>query len=424
MTGVNTEYIIAIALGSVLVTLLLVFMCLLCVFLRKKRALCFHDHRGYEQQQRPFVIPDKTLEERYGKKQRRRKGGSPEKGAKRKPVQFSRIGQQSPNLRQPRGDPFAHNYLEDPMLDEEAMGEDWSNPLFDAERSQKRDAAIHIQSWFRMIRVRIPFLQLRDAVILCQALYRGRVARRLLPQWRRDKQIKDQQRKKIAGWKKKGTLSALKFYEVKGYGFAEVEQLYGLETMRSAADQLKKLYGGKGKMRLKIFISVKGIKLCDHHTRVHFATVKISSVSFCTLDPKNKKLFAFINRKKRRNFCHVFQCNEHDAQKMVETMAEAFEVTFKQLEQKRQKIVTERSRESRLSQRPRQLNRVTKEEIQHQSQELDIEVASMMEMAETASSTNAPIASHKQENATRVESHFTDTKNKMKEMSQDLESHS
>ena len=31
--------------------------------------------------------------------------------------------------------------------------------------------------------------------------------------------------------------------------------------------------------------------------------VKVSSVSFCTLDPKNKKLFAFINRKKKRNFC-------------------------------------------------------------------------------------------------------------------------
>ena len=157
-----------------------------------------------------------------------------------------------------------------------------------------------------------------------------------------------------------------------------MEQLYGLETMRGAADQLKKLYGGKGKMRLKLFISVKGIKLYNHQTMVssnahqtlcywailswqdHFATVKISSVSFCTLDPKNKKLFAFINRKKRRNFCHVFQCNEHDvgqllwhthalslslslsfthsqAQKMVETMAEAFEVTFKQLEQKREK---------------------------------------------------------------------------------------
>lgn len=43
-----------------------------------------------------------------------------------------------------------------------------------------------------------------------------------------------------------------------------------------------------------------------------FAMVKVSSVSFCTLDPKNKKLFAFINRKKKRNFCHVFQANEQD----------------------------------------------------------------------------------------------------------------
>ena len=38
--------------------------------------------------------------------------------------------------------------------------------------------------------------------------------------------------------------------------------------MRGAADQLKKLYGGKGKMRLKLFISVKGIKLFDYHTMV------------------------------------------------------------------------------------------------------------------------------------------------------------
>ena len=54
-----------------------------------------------------------------------------------------------------------------------------------------------------------------------------------------------------------------------------MDQLYGLETMRSAADQLKKLYGGKGKMRLKIFISVKGIKLYDHHTRVSSDTVSL-----------------------------------------------------------------------------------------------------------------------------------------------------
>ena len=109
--------------------------------------------------------------------------------------------------------------------------------------------------------------------------------------------------------------------------------MYGLDTTRAAAEQLKTLYGGKGQMKLKLFISVKGIKLFDHysmvsimihwnvfecsfatysHSQKHYATVKVSSVSFCTLDPKNKKVFAFINKKKRRKFCHVFQANEHD----------------------------------------------------------------------------------------------------------------
>lgn len=55
---------------------------------------------------------------------------------------------------------------------------------------------------------------------------------------------------------------------MQGYGFAEVEQMYGLDTTRSAAEQLKNLYGGKGQMKLKLFISVKGIKLFDHHTMV------------------------------------------------------------------------------------------------------------------------------------------------------------
>ena len=47
-----------------------------------------------------------------------------------------------------------------------------------------------------------------------------------------------------------------------------VEQLYGLETIRNAAEQLKAQYGSKGKMRLKLFISVKGIKLFDAYTFV------------------------------------------------------------------------------------------------------------------------------------------------------------
>ena len=55
---------------------------------------------------------------------------------------------------------------------------------------------------------------------------------------------------------------------MQGYGFAEVEQMYGLDTTRTAAEQLKQLYGGKGQMKLKLFISVKGIKLFDHQSMV------------------------------------------------------------------------------------------------------------------------------------------------------------
>lgn len=71
---------------------------------------------------------------------------------------------------------------------------------------------------------------------------------------------------------KQGTLASLKFYDVKGYGFAEVEQLYGLETMRNATDQLRQLYGGKGKLRLKLIITVKGVKLYEFATMVSNTT--------------------------------------------------------------------------------------------------------------------------------------------------------
>lgn len=148
--ALSTEYIIAIVLGSILVLLLLVFLCLLCVFMRKKRLLCYR-----EDEERPFVLPDKKLEERYGRQlQHRGKSKSPRKAVKKnkKAIKYSKLGQ-SPALRRPRGDPFAHNYLENPMLDDEdGMGEDWSNPVFDSARSRQRDAAICIQSWFRMIR--------------------------------------------------------------------------------------------------------------------------------------------------------------------------------------------------------------------------------------------------------------------------------
>ena len=64
---------------------------------------------------------------------------------------------------------------------------------------------------------------------------------------------------------------------LKAFGFAEVEQLYGMETVRNAANQLKNLYGGKGKMKLKLFISYKGIKLYHFHSMV--SQLKFDSVT-------------------------------------------------------------------------------------------------------------------------------------------------
>lgn len=54
-----------------------------------------------------------------------------------------------------------------------------------------------------------------------------------------------------------------------------------METIRSAAEQLKELYGGKGKIRMKLFISVKGIKLYNYSTMVS----SINETKFCYLDP-------------------------------------------------------------------------------------------------------------------------------------------
>ncbi len=67
----------------------------------------------------------------------------------------------------------------------------------------------------------------------------------------------------------------MKYYDVKGFGFAEVEQLYGIETMRNAAEQLRNLYEGKGKMRLRLFVSVKGVRLYEQGTMVSQCIVVI-----------------------------------------------------------------------------------------------------------------------------------------------------
>ena len=57
-----------------------------------------------------------------------------------------------------------------------------------------------------------------------------------------------------------------------------MDHLYGVETIRDAAEQLKAQYGSRGKMRLKLFISVKGIKLFDAYT---FVSHSIAYIHLC-----------------------------------------------------------------------------------------------------------------------------------------------
>ena len=190
-----------------------------------------------------------------------------------------------------------------PIYEADDLEYDFSNPTF--ERSDK-------------------FMQYQTAAVLLQSCWRGYLLRRQLPQIRLEKLNKDRL-SMLGGMKQTASLANLRFFDVRGYGYIEVEQLYGLEVVRSAVKKLKKKYGNKGRVKMKIIVTPKGVKLFDTATNGHVATVKIEGISFCSLDPNNRKIFAFINRKKGRNFCHVFQCNEEDSQELVEVCAEAFD---------------------------------------------------------------------------------------------------
>jgi len=150
-----TEYIIVIVLASILLLLLLIFAVAVCIFIKKRRMLCFKKDLAAK----PFLVTDQQLEAGFkGKRTQKAKPFSP--GRKPKPAGNKRKskGDKSSNyryepLRSPRKkDPFADGLLDNPLVDEDEFNVDWSNPAFDSERSRRYDAAVVIQTWFRMIR--------------------------------------------------------------------------------------------------------------------------------------------------------------------------------------------------------------------------------------------------------------------------------
>ena len=209
-----------------------------------------------------------------------------------------------------------------PIQEPDDLEYDFSNPAFE----QSED-----------------FLRFTTAAVKLQSWWRGCLVRRQLPQLRLEKLNRDRLGMP-RGVKPTASLANMRFFDVRGYGYIEVEQLYGLEVVRSAVKKLKKKYGNKGRVKMKIIVTPKGVKLFDTSTKAHVATVKIEGISFCSLDPNNRKIFAFINRKKGRNFCHVFQCNEEDSQELVEVCAEAFDRVIRQYEVAQEKrLVSKRS---------------------------------------------------------------------------------
>lgn len=58
--------------------------------------------------------------------------------------------------------------LENPMLDPDLDKIDFTNPVFDHEKAKSRDAAVTIQSWYRMWRHQIPYLQLKESALVVQ----------------------------------------------------------------------------------------------------------------------------------------------------------------------------------------------------------------------------------------------------------------
>ena len=147
-----TEYIIVIVLASILLLLLLIFAVAVCVFAKKRRMLCFKRDLAAK----PFLVTDQQLEAGYkGKQKQRGKAFSRAKpaGNKRKSKGDKSSNYRYEPLRSPRKkDPFADGILDNPLIEEDEFDVDWSNPTFDSERSRRYDAAVIIQTWFRMIR--------------------------------------------------------------------------------------------------------------------------------------------------------------------------------------------------------------------------------------------------------------------------------
>lgn len=153
----DLEFIIVIILGGIVILLILVFLIAMLIFMKKRRMMCF----GRDAAAKPFVVTDKQLEAGWrGRQRQKSRPFSQARPSHAKPKgkrgKRGKVGGRYTPLRgspaAPKKDPFAKGFLENPMVDDEELDVDWTNPAFDENRARLYDAAVSIQCWYRMVR--------------------------------------------------------------------------------------------------------------------------------------------------------------------------------------------------------------------------------------------------------------------------------
>ena len=134
MAVLETWQVITVTFLGLVALLLTVFMFVVTVVcLKKRRLVCF-----IEQKKRKKKDDEEALYPFRNDK------------AKRKRRRRRLVGQEN---KKKFSDPFAKTFL-DPinMEDFDTHTNDWDNPLFDVQAARRKDAAITIQTWWRMAR--------------------------------------------------------------------------------------------------------------------------------------------------------------------------------------------------------------------------------------------------------------------------------
>lgn len=148
----DTAYIVVIVLVSVVLLLLVTITLAALLLMYRRRMWCFKRRLNQER------LLQSDLE-RYGpvrRNKRFKQGKAFERKRRKQKRKYKKSKRKTTSLgKAPRfanSDPFTNKFLENPLIADDEFDMDWTNPAFDSEAAQRYDAAIMIQSWYRMIR--------------------------------------------------------------------------------------------------------------------------------------------------------------------------------------------------------------------------------------------------------------------------------